>query len=397
MIRIAQLLSPRENTNPLRDLNSKNFAAGIVAALIGITGPTVLALQAAVNGNFTTDQTIIWILSVYVLGGLFSIIIPLHYRLPVAGAHTLTGIAFLTTVTPHISYSQLIGAYIGSSLIMLFIGYFGAFSKLMAYIPKEIIAAMLAGMITKYMVNFIGAFNQLPLIAMGSITVFFIFTKLNNRVPPILASLVTGFILLFFTQPFVSGGLQANFVVPTIQIPQFSLVTIITVSLPLALLILSNDAAVGLSALEQNDFRPPVNALIFYSGVFSIIANFFGGQSANVAGMMSAICSDEQGGPKEKRYMAAVVSGATLVVFGVFSWKLVPFIQGLPQPFVAILVGIALLGVFGNSLHIAFAKPTMKMGAAVTFMVAMSSITLFNISAPVWSLIAGTLIAKYIK
>lgn len=381
-----------------RDLNTQNIAAGIVSALLAITGPPALILEAASKGNFTTQQTILWMFSVYVFGGIFSILIPWYYRMPIVGAHTLTGVAFLTTVTAQFSYPELLGAYIFSGLLMLLIGYLGIFSKLLEYVPKEIIAVMLAGMITKYMVNFVLSMTQLPLIGGVSLLAYFIFSKWNKRIPPMVAGIVTGTILLLLTQPLdnIGAGIS-SFVVPTLQLPQFNALSFLSVSIPLALLILSNDAAVGLGAIEQNGYRPPVNRVISLSGIFSIITSFFGGQSANVAGMMSAICSDEEAGPKEKRYMGAVVSGLIILLFGLFSWKLVPVIQVLPKPFVAILVGFALLGLFGNSLTVGFSRPTMKLSAAFAFVIALSNISILNISAPVWSLLVGALIARFLE
>jgi benzoate membrane transport protein len=257
---------------------------------------------------------------------------------------------------------------------------------------------MLAGMITKYMVNFALSITQLPLIGGISLLAFFIFSKWNKRIPPMVAGIVTGTILLLLTQPLDSIGVGiSSFVVPTLQLPKFNALSFLSVSIPLALLILSNDAAVGLGAIEQNGYRPPVNRVISLSGIFSIITSFFGGQSANVAGMMSAICSDKGAGPKEKRYMGAVVSGLIILLFGLFSWKLVPVIQVLPKPFVAILVGFALLGVFGNSLTVGFSRPTMKLSAAFAFVIALSNISILNISAPVWSLLVGALIARFLE
>ena len=256
---------------------------------------------------------------------------------------------------------------------------------------------MLAGMIMKYMINFALSISVLPVIGGVSLVVFFIFSKWNKRIPPIVAAIFTAFILLLLTQPLNSNGLTAAFIFPHIQLPEFSLLSFVSVSIPLALLILSNDAAVGVSALEQNDYNPPVNQIVSWSGVFSIITSFFGGQSANIAGMMTAICSDKEAGPKEKRYMGAVVLGIILILFGLFAWKLVPFIQTLPQTFVSILVGFALLGVFANSLQLSFSNPIMKTSVAFTFIIAVSNLTIFSISAPVWSLLMGTFIARYVE
>ncbi|UTW69565.1 benzoate/H(+) symporter BenE family transporter [Anaerobacillus sp. HL2] len=91
--------------------------------------------------------------------------------------------------------------------------------------------------------------------------------------------------------------------------------------------------------------------------------------------MMTAICADKEAGPLE-RYMGAV-SGIVIILFGLFSFKLVPFISSLPEAFVAILIGFALLNVFANSLHLSFSNPTMKIGAAFSFLIAVSNTTVF--------------------
>lgn len=115
--------------HPFRDLNSRNITVGIVAALLAITGPPALILEAATKGNFTTEQTIFWMFSVYVFGGILSIIMPLRYRMPIVGAHSITGVAFLATVTTQFTYPELIGAYLLSALLMLLVGVLGIFSK----------------------------------------------------------------------------------------------------------------------------------------------------------------------------------------------------------------------------------------------------------------------------
>ncbi|KGK86209.1 benzoate transporter [Desulfosporosinus sp. HMP52] len=381
----------------LADLNHKNVAAGIASGLLAVTGPPVIILEAASKGNFTLTQTILWMFSVYVIGGIYSIWIPLYYRMPIVGAHSITGVAFLATVTAQFSYHQLIGTYIISGVLMLAVGHLGVFSKLIDYVPKQIISVMLAGMITKYMVSFVSSIHQLPMVGGIAIVVYLIFNKKKMFVPPMVAAILAGFIMLLLTQPLSVDILPAGFIVPRVQIPEFNVLSFLSVSLPLALLILSNDAAVGIGALEQNNYRPPVNRIVTLSGAFSIITSFFGGQSANVAGMMTAICSDEEAGPHESRYMGAVVSGIIIIIFGLFSWRLVPWIQALPAGFVSILVGIALLGVFGNSLSVGFSKPSMKLSTAFTFIIAVSNFSIVNISSPVWALVVGTIIARYVE
>ncbi|RID83994.1 benzoate transporter [Peribacillus asahii] len=381
----------------LKDLNHKNISAGMVAAIFVITGPTALILEASSNGNFSTVQTILWIFTVYVFGGLFGIILPMYSRIPIVGGHTLTGVAFLTTMTSQFTYHELIGSYIISGILMVLIGYLGLFSKLIKLVPKEIISAMLAGMVTNYMVNFIFSINNLLIVGFISLITYFIFSRWKLKVPPVIAAIIIGVIVLSLFYPLKTIQWTSGVIMPEIQLPEFNILSFLSVSIPLALLILSNDGAVAIGALKQNNYRTPIKQIISLSGLFSIISSFFGGQSANIAGMATVICSDEEAGPKEKRYMGAVVAGVLLLVFGLFSWKLIPLIQSLPKDFISIILGFSLLSVFGNSLHQAFSKHTMKISTVFAFIIALSSITFLNISAPVWSLLVGSFIARYIE
>ncbi|MBM4763381.1 benzoate transporter [Bacillus sp. B15-48] len=387
-----------ENKKLFRDLNRKNTAAGLVAGIFIITGPSALILEASANGNFTIEQTILWIFSVYVFGGLFGIILPIYFRIPIVGGHTLTGVAFLATITTQFSFHELIGAYIVSGLIMLLIGFSGFFSKLIKLVPKEIISAMLAGMILKYMTQFILSVNQLLIVGVVSVMTFFLFSKWRTMIPPMIAAISIGFFVLILTHPLnPSSDWMSGVMIPQLQIPEFNLASFLSVSLPLSFLILSNDAAVAVGALEQNKYKTPVNKIVSLSGAFSIMTSFFGGQSANIAGMATAICAGEEAGPKEKRYMGAVVTGVLLLVFGLFAWKLVPYIYILPTEFISIIVGFSLLGVFSNSLHQGFSNPAMKLSTVFAFVIAISDMTILNIGAPVWSLLFGTFIALWVE
>ncbi|GHH96633.1 benzoate/H(+) symporter BenE family transporter [Neobacillus kokaensis] len=380
-----------------KDLNYQNISAGLVAGIFIITGPTALILEASANGNFSPSQTTLWIFAVYVFGGLFGICLPLYSRVPIVGGHTLTGVAFLATVTSQFTFHQLIGAYLISGLLMVLIGAFGFFSKLIKLVPKEIISAMLAGMITKYMVNFIVSTNELLLVGFIPLIAFFVFSKWKLKIPPVIAAILFGIIGLILFHPLHNIVWTNALMMLVIQLPEFNLLSFLSVSIPLALLILSNDAAVAVGALEQKNYQTPIKQIICFSGLFSIITSLFGGQSANIAGMGTVICSDEEAGPKEKRYMGAVVAGVLLLIFGLFSWSLVPLIQALPKDFISVIVGFSLLGVFGTSLHQAFSRPAMKMSTLFAFIIALSNITIVNISAPVWSLLIGTIIARYME
>lgn len=382
---------------PFQDLTTTNVSSGIISAMLAMTGPPAIILAAADAGHLTHEQTISWMFAVYFFGGLFSILFPLIYKIPITGAHSLSGVAFLVTITPYYSFSELIGAYMITGLIIYIVGVSGLFTKIMKWFPNEIIAAMLGGMITTYVVRLISSINDLAIVGISAVLCYFIFIKWVKRIPAVLGAVCIALLIILFTQNIQISAMETSYIFPSVFKPDFSIIGIFTISIPLALLILSNDAAPGIGALESTNFKPPTQKIISASGIFTMIAAFFGGQSANIAGMMSAICAGDETGPKEKRYMASVVSGVLILLFGIFAWKVVPFIKALPVSFVSMLAGFALIGVLGSSLQMGFSKQKFRLSSTFAFAIALTNISFFHISAPVLALVIGSFISKVIE
>ena len=212
-----------------------------------------------------------------------------------------------------------------------------------------------------------------------------------------LGGVLTAVIMYFILNNFDFSALGTTPVAPTFAVPEFSLSAIVSVTLPLTLLILSNDATPAIGALESNGYKVPVNNILIASGLSSIGATLFGGQSANVGGMMTTIASDHASGEKSKRYIASVISSVIMLIFAIFAWALVPLMFDLPAPLMAILTGFVLIGVFASTLRRTFSNPKYTMSVIFTFIISVSGITYFYISAPIWALLIGTLIAKFIE
>ncbi|RFU67955.1 benzoate/H(+) symporter BenE family transporter [Bacillus sp. V59.32b] len=381
----------------LRDVTGQNISSGLISSTLVMTGPALIILEAADSGRFTEQQTVDWMFAVYFFGGLFGILMSMLYKIPITGGHSISGVAFLATMTSQFTYEQLIGGYVISGLLIFLVGISGLFTRIIKWVPKEIISAMLAGLVTGYVVQLVPSIKELPMVGGAALVSFLIFTKYRRRFPPVMMAVVVAFLALLWTQGLNMVPAETAFYLPSVQAPEFTWMGVLTLALPLAMLILSNDAAPGIGALESSNFEPPIRKIVSLSGVFSIFAGFFGGQSANIAGMMTAICAGPDSGPKSKRYMASFVSGVVLLLFGAFAWTIVPFIQGLPQAFVALLAGFALIGVLHSSLQMGFAGSQYKLSALAAFVIAMSNVSFLHISSPVWALLIGAVIARTVE
>lgn len=397
-VRHNELNSESENKKRsfFKDLNGQNISSGFISSTLVMTGPAIIILQAAASGGFTDQQTINWMFAVYFFGGLISIIMALLWKIPVTGGHSITGVAFLATVTAQFTYPQLIGGYIMSGLLIFLVGMSGIFTKIIKWVPKEVISAMMGGLVTGYVVQLVPSVKEMPWAGGAAVISFFICTKYLKRLPPVMVAVVVAFITLFLTQNLTPAKEIAYFL-PSVQTPEFTFMGLLTLALPLAMLILSNDAAPGIGALESSDYDPPIRKVISLSGIFSVITGFFGGQCANIAGMMTAICAGPDSGPRLKRYMGSVVSGVVTIFFGIFAWKVVPFIQSLPQAFVSLLAGFALIAVLHSSLQSGFAGNRYRLSALTAFIVTLSNVSILHISAPVWGLVFGAIVARTIE
>jgi benzoate membrane transport protein len=393
---VQQGALPHENgpSRLFKDASIQNVSTGLISATLIMTGPAIILLEAAAYGGFTEQQTINWMFAAYFFGGLFGILMALWTRTPITGGHSLTGIAFLATVTAQFTYSELIGAYLMSGLIIFLVGISGLFTKIIKWVPKEVIAAMLAGLVASYVVRLVPSMKELPVVGGASLLSYFILMRFSKRIPPALGAVVVAILTLIGTKGLDMGGAGSAFFFPGIQTPEFTWMGLLTLALPLAMLILSNDAAPGVGALESTGYKPPIRNIVTGSGIFCVITGFFGGQCANIAGMMTAICSGSDAGPKSKRYIASIVSGIGMAVFGIFAWKIVPFIQSLPQALVSMLAGFALIGVLLSNLQLGFIGKKYAISSLTAFIVALSNVSFFHISAPVWALLLGAFIAK---
>ncbi len=76
-----------------------------------------------------------------------------------------------------------------------------------------------------------------------------------------------------------------------------------------------------------------------------------------------------------RRYWAAVVAGATYIVFGLFAGAATSQITVSPPVLIEAIAGLALLGALGGALMGALAEPEGREAALITFLVTASGLS----------------------
>ena len=370
-------------------------AYGFTAWLFAVTGPFIIYVNAARQGNLSALELNSWVFGGYFVCGLLSIVLTLYYRIPLLAAITIPGGVLVASALSHLSFNEVVGAYVLTGVLITALALTGAVKKGMEWLPLPISMAMVAGILLPFGMGIITSLQQTPLISGISLSAFVcvsLVKPLARRLPPVLVAIALG---LLATNAFG----EANWRLLSFQTAQFNPVAPVftwpaaaELVIPLAVTVVAVQNAQGIAILQNFDYQPPFNAITITSGVGSIIVAPFGSQSVCLAGPMTGIVTNPSIGPKDTRYGAAVVTGLLWMLFGLFSPMATALSQILPASLINLLAGLALLDVLGNCFAAAFGEK-FRLGALFTFLITISGLRLLNIGAPFWGLIAGCVIS----
>jgi benzoate membrane transport protein len=342
------------------------------------------------QGGLTPEAIASWVFAAFVFGGLLTIAFSYLFRQPIALMWTIPGAVLVGGALQHLSFAEVIGAYLVCGLLLAFLGVTGLVRRIMAAIPVPIVMAMVAGVFLPFGLNVIAAFGDATVLAVAMVAAFAIPTALpglGRVLPPVLCALAAGVVVI------VASGQMSGVEMPTLALarpifysPEFSLRALGELVVPLAVTVIAAQNAQGFVILRQAGFEPPENNLTVACGLGSLLFGIFGSVPTCVTGPANAILNTS--GVKERRYMAGVLFGLLAIGFGLFS----PFTTGLglvlPAVFINLLGGLAMLAVLQGAFTTAFAGPH-ALGALVSFLVTLSGAALFNVGAPFWGLAFG--------
>lgn len=377
-------------------MNKQAVITGSMSALMACTGGAVLLIHGANEAGLSSVQLMSWLFAVYVFGGAMSLLFSLKYKVPMGGAHSITGAALLTTAMAPFSIHELAGSFMLSGALIALLGFTGLFAKILDWVPRPLIDAMLAGIVLKYAVSIIPSVKELPLAGGLALLGFLVVPKFIKGMTPLLGAVLLGTAGLLAGYDFPVMA-ETHFSLPQMVTPAFTLEGFLSISIPLAVLVLSNDLAIAMSALKKNEYHTPVNSSLIWTGMGTAFVSLFGGHSINPGGMMTTLCSSDEAGPRNSRYAAGVVSGVLVMLFGIFAWKTSQIIQALPSAFIAMISGFTLLGVLLTSLQSAFSAEKYRFSILFTFIISIANVSFLGISSPVLALAAGGMIAKILK
>ena len=373
-----------------KDLSPTSIGNAVAGFAFAASGPVAIILAVSTKGGLTEAEIASWLFGAFCLNGLVSIAFSLIYRQPLVFFWTIPGTVLVGPALAHLSFAEVIGAFIVCGALMLLLGLTGLVRRSIAAVPMPIVMGMVAGVFLQFGLDWVRAF-ELGFWIAAPMTLAFMALTVAQRgglaVPPLIGALAVGIVLSAFGGSSGAAVTMGSIVaVPQIILPQFSLQAMAELVVPLAITVLVVQNGQGMAVLTAAGHKPPADSIATACGAASIVTAFFGAVSTCLTGPVSAIVSSS--GARERQYSGAVVVGLLAVAFGLMSPLFTRLMLAAPAAFIATLAGLAMLKV----LQIAFASAfqgRFGLGALITFLVTVSGISVLNIGAPFWGLVLG--------
>ena len=388
------LESPAHTMPHLRDIRAhcsrQHLANGLTAFLFAATGPLAILITVATRGGLSEAEISSWLFAAYGLAGVLTLGASLAFRQPLGLAWTIPGTLLLSTAFDHLSFAEIIGAYWVVGLLLTVLGCTGWVGRIMRRIPLPIVMGMVAAVFLPFGLKIITAFGVSPWVAIVTVGSFLLVSRsatVTRHLPPVLAALVPGTIMVVVIgQVQLQGTMTVLIASPLLHTPQFSLQAVLELVIPLTITVIAIQNAQGHAVLISAGYNPPINMLTLLCGLGSCLFALFGSVPTCVTGPANAILVNS--GTRGTHYVAGLVFGGCMILFGVFAPMATRVTLALPLSFIGLLGGLALLPVLRGAFNAAFSTQ-FQLGALMAFMVTLSDVQILNIGAAFWGIVAG--------
>lgn len=367
---------------------------GIIGMLFATTGPVAIILSVATAGHLTAAELASWIFGIFFFNGILTIAMSWFYRQPLCFLWTIPGTVLVGPALQHLAFAEVIGAYYITGLVILVLGASGWVKRAMQAVPMPIVMGMVAGVFLRFGLDLIRALNADPAIAVPMVLTFLLLAAipaLGRRLPPLIGALIVGAIavtLLGRVGGAAFDGLQI--IHPVILAPIWSLPAAIELVIPLAITVLVVQNGQGFAVLRNVGHEPPMTATTIACGIGSLLAASVGAVSTCLTGPTNALITSS--GEPRRHYTAAIFTGILAILFSLVAPTFTRLMLATPREFIMMLGGLAMLRVLQAAFIGAF-RGKFTLGALVSLLVTVADITIGNIGAAFWGLLAGLLVA----
>ncbi|MDR8223000.1 benzoate transporter [Acinetobacter baumannii] len=365
--------------------------AGFLAVLISYSGPLIIFFQAAQRAHVSTDMMVSWIWGISIGAAVSGIYLSIKYKTPVITAWSAPGTALLVTLFPNISLNEAVAAYITSAIVIFLIGITGYFDKLLKWIPQDVAAGMMAGILFQFGISLFTASDSMPLIVFSMLIVFLIAKRLMPRYTMIWV-LAAGVLLSLILGKMNPVDVNFNLAIPQWISPEWTWNSTLNLAVPLILVSLTGQFLPGMAIMKLSGYDTPAKPIITATSIASLAVACVGGITIVLASITAALCMGKDAHElKEKRYIAGIANGIFYILGGLFAGSIVMLFSLLPKELVAALAGLALLGAIATNISVAMKNDGQRDAAFITFLASASGMHFLGLSSVFWGICIGVI------
>ncbi|HCA5183383.1 benzoate/H(+) symporter BenE [Acinetobacter baumannii] len=365
--------------------------AGFLAVLISYSGPLIIFFQAAQRAHVSTDMMVSWIWGISIGAAVSGIYLSIKYKTPVITAWSAPGTALLVTLFPNISLNEAVAAYITSAIVIFLIGITGYFDKLLKWIPQDVAAGMMAGILFQFGISLFTASDSMPLIVFSMLIVFLIAKRLMPRYTMIWV-LAAGVLLSLILGKMNPVDVSFNLAIPQWISPEWTWNSTLNLAVPLILVSLTGQFLPGMAIMKLSGYDTPAKPIITVTSIASLAVACVGGITIVLASITAALCMGKDAHElKEKRYIAGIANGIFYILGGLFAGSIVMLFSLLPKELVAALAGLALLGAIATNISVAMKNDGQRDAALITFLASASGMHFLGLSSVFWGICIGVI------
>jgi len=371
--------------------------AGIVAGVTGFASSFALLIAGLHNVGASDDQAASGLLVLCIIPGLMTVAMSWIVKQPISMVWSTPGAALVLASRGIDDYRSAVTAFLLCGLLIVTTGLWPWLARTVTRIPRPIASAMLAGILFPICLAPVTATVELPLLALPIVVVWLVFFRIAPRWAVPAAVVVTIVVVAISSSGVDLSGARALPVLAPV-VPGLDLAVVFGLGIPLYLVTMAGQNVPGFAVLRTFGYEhPPSRAIFLATGTGAVLAAPFGGISMNLSAMTAAMVAGPDAHPdRDRRWIAAVTAGATLAAFGPLAGLATVIVAASPPILITAVAGLALLGALITAITAALEEPAHRVVAIVTFLVAVSGVSIAGIGSAFWALFVGGLVVLWL-
>jgi len=359
-----------------------------VAVLVGFGGTIALIVAAAQAVGADGAETASWVAGVCLAMAVTAPYLSVRHRIPIVTAWSTPGAALIASSPGQFTLEAAVGAFLLAGALIVLTAAFRPVGRLVERIPTSVAAAMLAGVLLRFVVDVFDDAAAVPELVLPLVGLFLV-ARLYSPFGAVLIVLAAGVALTYALG--MAGAVPPPHLSALVLIaPAFDAGTLVGLGIPLFLVTMAAQNLPGFAVLRAAGYAVPSRSILAVTGLASMLTAPFGAHTSNLAAITASICTNPDAHPDPaRRWQTGPFYGLFYLLLAAFGASLVAMLAAMPAALMVTVAGLALIGPLTGALGTAMGDEKQRFAAVLTLAVTASGVTLLDVGSAFWGLVAG--------